>query len=379
MTGKHWLLGSFCIAALAACDTTTDDTRIDPNLRLEPATAGPIHARGCGTDNPTQAEIDAATARIQAARGSILAAPGPVTIDVYWHVIHDGNAGRLSAGAIADSVGVLDAAYGGGTGGASSRFQFRVAGTTYTDNANWYDNCDTSSVEAAMKSSLRVGGSSTLNVYSCAMAGSGLLGWATFPEWYDGNPTDDGVVILDASVPGGSAAPYNEGDTLTHEVGHWLGLYHTFQGGCRGSGDGVGDTEPERSPAYGCPTGRDSCRGGDVDPIHNFMDYTDDSCMFEFTAGQSNRMSGAWDAFRDEAPGCTGDAQCDDGDACNGAETCSGGACVDGTPVSCDSGQTCNPDTGACEGDTCQPRNGACDSNDDCCSGRCRTNRGTCR
>ncbi len=220
--------------------------------------------------------------------------PPPVSpnISVHFHVIHDGDIGRLTAQQVSNQIGVLSTAFGG------AGWTFTLVNTTYTDNATWFGGIGSSTIEQQVKTALRVGDAKVLNVYS-ANPGGGLLGWATFPSSYSTNPTRDGVVILYSTVPGGDAYPYNLGDTLTHEVGHWLGLYHTFQGGCNG-GDGVADTNAERSAAYGCPIGRDSCtRYSGPDPITNYMDYTDDACMFEFTTQQDARMEAAWVTYRD--------------------------------------------------------------------------------
>jgi uncharacterized protein YcfL len=239
---------------------------------------------GCATVDLSEAEKTAVEQTISDRVRSQARANGSVNVKVYWHVINNGTGisnGDIPQTQIDASISVLNNAY------RNTPFTFTLVGVDRTTNSQWY-TCSGGGCESKMKAALRKGGAGDLNVYSNNM-GQGLLGWATFPSSYASNPTNDGVVILYSSVPGGTAAPYNEGDTLTHEVGHWVGLYHTFQGGCTASGDYVSDTPAEASPAYGCPTGRDSCSTAGLDPITNFMDYTDDACMNTFSAGQADR------------------------------------------------------------------------------------------
>ena len=245
-------------------------------------------------------------ADLESAAMSKVAATGG-TINVYVHVVTNG-VWTVSSTAINNQINQMNKGFGGteGAGGHATGWNFVLAGTNYTTNSTWSTAGYGTAAELAMKTALRQGGKSDLNLY-LTNPGGGLLGWATFPWDYNDNvntPKLDGVVVLYSSLPGGSATNYNQGDTATHEVGHWMGLYHTFQGGCSRQatgGDGVADTPAERSAASGCPAGRDTCTGSrfpGLDPIENYMDYSYDSCMYKFTAGQDTRMDSMWTSYR---------------------------------------------------------------------------------
>lgn len=230
---------------------------------------------------------------------------GSVTIPTVFHMIsdHENTAAEKARWEtlIAAQMTVLNDAFSGATApdAANTPFRFELTETTWSVNADWYTVVPgKKGTERDMKEALYSGDARTLHVYA-ANIGGGLLGWAYFPKGYNhGRDFIDGVVILDESMPGGTAGKYAFGDTLTHEVGHWLMLEHTFAHGCSASGDWVTDTPPEAHPQFDCPVGADTCAAPGLDPIRNFMDYTQDECMNMFTQGQADRMSDAWQQFR---------------------------------------------------------------------------------
>jgi hypothetical protein len=122
-----------------------------------------------------------------------------------------------------------------------------------------------------------------------------LLGWATFPQQSAGSAVDGVVILWSAFGRYSPGAPYNLGRTATHEVGHYLGLFHPFQDssciadppGCYTTGDRICDTEPDQTAHYNC-VNTTTC-GGYPAPIENYMEYTNDACMELFTLEQVNR------------------------------------------------------------------------------------------
>jgi hypothetical protein len=256
----------------------------------------------CGTRQPSLEEVEQIEQQITRARGRTKTT---VTIPVWFHVIERGSGfdnGDVPESMIRAQLRVLEESYNGRTGGAGSGFGFALAGVTRTRNQTWFESMATNfELEMQIKQLLRRGGPETLNIYT--VDGGPYLGFAYYPSVLTSPDFAalDGVVLDWRSLPGGTFEIYSEGDTATHEVGHWLALYHTFEGKCSSKNDFVADTPAEFSPAFFCPIGRDTCSGASkpgLDPIFNFMDYTQDSCMYQFTGGQVQRMQAAWAAFR---------------------------------------------------------------------------------
>jgi hypothetical protein len=219
------------------------------------------------------------------------------TVPVYFHVVTpDGVTGNVTLDQIRAQIQVMNAGFSGAEGGYDTGFRFSLAGVDRSVNADWYFAGPTTSGERAMKKALKKGGTNALNYYSTT-AGV-YLGWAYFPNIVE-NATSylDGIVVDWESMPGTStryAGRYDLGKTGTHEAGHWINLHHTFNGGCNRWGDYVDDTPAQSIATFGCPIGQDSCREPGLDPIHNYMDYSFDSCYNQFTKGQAARMQDAW-------------------------------------------------------------------------------------
>jgi hypothetical protein len=294
---------------LAAICTASPTVRGQATQRLAASQVPGALRPTCGTRPLTDVQIAADAARVadfKTRRGQSRAST-LTTITTYVHVIHNGAEGRVSERTIRDQMSVLNEAY------AVYGFRFEMApgvqgnpNPDYTDNAAWFGDQD----EPGFKAALKEGSGDDLNIY--INSGGGYLGYAYYPTVI-GTQYEvlDGVVLAygtlpDADQPGISDIPgfiYNLGDTGTHEVGHYLGLAHTFEGHCSPYNDGVADTPAEKSPDFYCTVGRNSCKDGrgaqQLDPIHNFMDYSDDVCLFEFTLGQSERMNIQWALYRE--------------------------------------------------------------------------------
>jgi hypothetical protein len=271
-----------------------------PDWACLPGDTGPIDTFAGRDGKAREKELDQTHGDLPARARNRAQADFEVTVPVVFHVITDGTVGALTDSQIAAQMAVLNNDFSGGEGGTDTGFSFTLAGVTRTNNAVWFAS-KSGGAEHAMKQALKSGDDGTLNVYSTT-AGA-FLGWAYLPKISDSAQAYlDGIVFSWETVPGASdtyAGKYDLGETLVHEAGHWLNLEHTFFGGCNKRGDFVDDTPAMKTPTSGCPADKDTCRKSPgLDPIHNYMDYSYDSCYTEFTEGQTQRMRDAWLFYR---------------------------------------------------------------------------------
>jgi PKD repeat protein len=242
------------------------------------------------------------------------------TIPVVFHVIHAYGDENISKAQIEDQLRVVNEDFQRQNADASNtrdffksraanfNIEFKLAriapdgsyteGITRTyDPVNMIENYEDGSSEA--KSTVSAWDRSRyLNIWvvkriESSRAGT-ILGYAQLPG---GPASTDGIVMIHDRVGTiGTANSSGKGRTLTHEIGHWLGLYHPFQGGCSGS-DGVDDTPPVAEASYGCTASQNpnTCNTdfpNEIDMVENYMDYANGSCMNAFTNGQFARVNG---------------------------------------------------------------------------------------
>jgi hypothetical protein len=311
-------------SALAGCVTGT--AKPVGRYAHDPATVSTaVQAKVQGQLNAETTALKAGAERTAArefVQGRVAATvpvlPAQIHVPVVIHIIHgthkkDRNVSRPAA---RNLFRILKAGYAGKEDPTMTPTGviFRLAKVTVSRNDSWYHARPNTRADKQMKRKLHRGKTNMLNIYlnNVEEPDGALLGFSRFPWAVARQPKLDGITINVASMPGGKAHGYNLGDTVIHESGHWLGLFHTFQGGCEPPGDGVADTPAEAEPSFKCDKTRDTCptplppgwMQGDplpapeLDPVTNFMDYSYDTCMNHFTPGQRTRMVTAFLRYR---------------------------------------------------------------------------------
>jgi hypothetical protein len=220
-------------------------------------------------------------------------------IPVVFHVIYrSDNVGYVTSQRITDQIEVLNEDFAGYSGaGFNTSVQFQLIEIKYyQDDAAFQD-----SLAGSYKASIASDQNQYLNIFTNDAGGGGVLGYATLPDGAAGS-SGDGIVMLHETIGGrnNGYGSFDEGRTLVHEVGHYLGLQHTFYpvGSCESNtysaGDLLVDTPPQLNADYSSAS--DDC--GETSAFNNFMNYSYDNFMYTFTAEQTNRMICSLTSYR---------------------------------------------------------------------------------
>ncbi|MBC8375431.1 MAG: zinc metalloprotease [FCB group bacterium] len=264
-------------------------------LAIPTAIAGPER---CGVKDATLEELLIIQQNNELLRGGqeIFEMPNEINIPIAFHVVtnEDGTEGNLSETDINNQIVVLNNAY------SQYGINFWLHSADTINDDNFYYHVLELFYESQLKAQYAADPEHTLNIYTVGVLQEPgetfeYFGISTFPWDYNQSHHMNGVMLKYTTLPGGTETGYNEGDTGTHEVGHYLGLWHTFQLGCASPGDEVGDTpkQADGPNKWDCTDSLNTCVDFPVDftdPVHNFMNYTDDACINEFTQGQKDRM-----------------------------------------------------------------------------------------
>jgi hypothetical protein len=286
------------------------------SLGLLAAASDPSKPFDCGTDTShasddflkTLQELHGgAKGGSNSAHAALLArdgTTGPIAIDAVFHVVSTtAKKSTITNDMPSAQLDALNEAY------KPYDISFNLINVSWTTNDAWAAGDKPADDE--MKKALRQGTYNTLNLYFQTDLIGGVLGRCTLPSSMGQNKPDptvyynDGCNINANTMPNGAMNGYNAGKTAVHETGHWMGLLHTFEGySCDGPGDYIDDTPVEMTATDGCPTApaKKSCpaqqKSNESDPIHNYMDYSIDSCYEGFTDLQVARMRNMWGMYR---------------------------------------------------------------------------------